>query len=95
MTHLLNDYKVPARQQRVKDPTDDGVAFVQNIGGTAPPPVGDISSWHWEKKGHYRPNCLELQVQEINVGVQNLNIGNCDEGHGLFLSKKDEGLAIV
>ncbi len=24
-THLLNDYKVPARQQRIKDPHDDGV----------------------------------------------------------------------
>jgi hypothetical protein len=34
-------------------------------------------------------------VQEINAGVQNLNIGNCEEGHGLFLPKKDEGLAIV
>ena len=34
-------------------------------------------------------------MQEIIVGVQNLNINDCEEGHGLFLSKKDEGLAIV
>ncbi len=28
-TRLLNDYKVPARQQRVRDLDNDGVAFVQ------------------------------------------------------------------
>ncbi len=94
-TLLLNNYKVPARQQRVKDPNNDGVAFVQNMRGTVPPPVGDISCWHCGKKRHYKSNCPELQVQEINIGVQNLNIGDCEEGHGLFLSKKDKGLAIV
>jgi hypothetical protein len=31
----------------------------------------------------------------MNVGVQNLNINNCEEGRGLFLSKKDKRLAIV
>ncbi len=40
-------------------------------------------------------DCPEHQVQEINVGVQNLNIANCEEGHDLFLFKKDEDLAIV
>jgi hypothetical protein len=34
-------------------------------------------------------------VQKINVGAQSLNIGNSEEGHGLFLSKKEEGLAIM
>jgi hypothetical protein len=71
------------------------VAFVQNTGGTAPPPVRDILCWHCGKREHYKSGCLKLQVQEINVGVQNLNIGECEEGHGLFLFKKDEGLAIV
>jgi hypothetical protein len=34
---LLNNYKLPGRQQHVKDPnTNNGVAFVQNMGGTAP-----------------------------------------------------------
>jgi hypothetical protein len=33
--HFLNDYKVLARQQCVKNPNNDGVAFVQNTGGTA------------------------------------------------------------
>jgi hypothetical protein len=42
-----------------------------------------------------KSGCPKLQVQEIKVGVQNLNIKNCEEGHGLFLSEKDEGLAIV
>jgi hypothetical protein len=31
----------------------------------------------------------------MDVGVQNLNIGDCEEGHGLFLFKKDKGLAIM
>ncbi len=44
--HLLNDYKVPARKQCIKDLNNNGVAFVQNTGGTAPPPVGDILFWH-------------------------------------------------
>jgi hypothetical protein len=92
---LLNNYKVPARQQRIKDLNNNGVAFVQNMGCTAPLPVGYILCWHCGKLGHYRSNCHELQVQEINVGVQNLNIGDCEEGRGLFSSKKDEGLSIV
>jgi hypothetical protein len=95
MTHLLNYYKVSARQQRSKDPNNNGVAFVQNTGGTAWPPEGDILCWHCGKNGQYRSDCPELQVQEISVGVQNLNICNWEEGHGLFLSKKDKGLAIV
>ncbi len=51
--------------------------------------------WHYGKKGYYKPDCPKLQVQEINLGVQNLKVGDCEEGHGLFSSKKDEGLAIV
>jgi hypothetical protein len=68
---------------------------MQNTGGTAPLPVGDISCWHCGRKGHNKSDCPKLQVQEISVGVQNLNIGNCEEGHGLSSSKKDKGLAIV
>ncbi len=68
---------------------------MQNTGGTAPLLVGDILCWHCGKKEYYRSDCPDLQVQEIDIGVQNLNTSNCEEGHGLYLSKKDKGLAIV
>jgi hypothetical protein len=42
-TRLVNNYKVPARQHRIKDPNDNEVAFVQNTGGTALPLVEDNS----------------------------------------------------
>jgi hypothetical protein len=48
-----------------------------------------------EKKGQYKSGCPKLKLQEINVGVQNLNNSNCEKGHGLFSSKKNEGLVIV
>jgi hypothetical protein len=34
-------------------------------------------------------------VQEINIGIQNLNSDDCEEGNGLFSFKKDKGLALV
>jgi hypothetical protein len=55
-TRLLNDYKVPVRQQRVRDPNDDGVAFVhagqKKPGGAAAPSAADVDCWHCGKKGH-------------------------------------------
>jgi hypothetical protein len=48
--HLLNNYNVPVRQQHTKHLNDNGL---QNTGGTALPPVGDISCWHCGKNGYY------------------------------------------
>ena len=39
-------------------------------------------------KGHYKSNCPELQVQELDVGVQNLDIDMCEEAHSLFSANK-------
>jgi hypothetical protein len=98
MTHLLNNYKVPVRQQRVKDPSNNGVAFVQTgpkKPGANAPLIGDVDCWHCGKRGHFRSDCPELQVQELGVGVQNLHIDDCKDEHGLFSSKEDKGLAFT
>jgi hypothetical protein len=92
-TCLLNNYKVPGRQQCTRDPDNDGVAFVQNLVGPVLPPIGDVSCWHCGKKRLYRSKCPKLQVQELEVCVQNLDIDNCKEEHDLFLS--NEGLIMV
>ena len=96
--HLLNDYKVLARQQRVKDPNNDGVPFVQTgpkkLGANAQL-VGNVDCWHCGKRGYCHSDCPELQVQELNVGVQNIHMDDCKDEHGLFLSGEDEGLAFA
>jgi hypothetical protein len=38
--------------------------------------------------GHYKSNCPKLQAQELDMGMQNLNIGICNEAHSLFLANK-------
>jgi hypothetical protein len=91
--HLLNDYKTPPRQQRIKEPDSNGVAFVQNGGSPAPPLIGTIKGWHCRKKGRCKSNCPELQVQELDMGVQNLSINICKETHCLLSA--DEGWVML
>ena len=76
---LLNDYKTPPRQQHIKEPGSNVVAFVQN--GSL---IGTIKCWHCGKKGHYKSDCPKLQVQELDMGMQNLSIDICKKAHNLF-----------
>jgi hypothetical protein len=67
-TCLLNNYKVPARQQRVKDQNKDGVAFTQT--GPGKPganalPVGDVDCWHCGKKRHYRSSVPSSKYKSL------------------------------
>jgi hypothetical protein len=81
---LLNGYKTPPRQQRVTEPENDKIAFVQGRDCSAPPPIRSIKCWHCQKKSHYKSNWPKLQVQELDMGMQNLSINNCKEMHNLF-----------
>jgi hypothetical protein len=90
---LLNDFKMPPRQQHAKDPVSNGVAFVWNGPPCKVRMAADIDCWHCQKKGHYMSNCPELQAQELDVGVQNLDIDICNKVHSLFLA--NEGLTMV
>jgi hypothetical protein len=94
MQHLLNNYKMPLRRQHVKEPDNDGVSSMQNGGNPVPPKIGTIKCWHhYGKKSHYKSNCSRLQVQELDVGVQNLSVDICKEAHHLVLA--NEGWVMV
>ena len=42
---------------------------------------GEIKCWHCSSL-YYKNECLELKL--LDVGVQNLNIDDCDKEHNLF-----------
>jgi hypothetical protein len=71
VVQLLNNYKVPMRHQHNQEPDGNSVAFVQGDGWPAAP-KSEIKCWHCSKKGHYKNECLKLQLQVLDVGVQNL-----------------------
>ena len=93
---LLSGFKVPPRQLSVRGLDSNGVTFVQDGGGNwqppTAPPTKDIDCWHCGLKGHYKSNCPKLQVQELDVGVQNLNIEMCEEAHSLFSANEGWGM---
>jgi hypothetical protein len=50
----------------------------------------DIKCWHCSKKGHNQSNCPDLKVEGADDGVQNFIIEEFDDGHGLFLTNKED-----
>ncbi len=81
---LLNNYQTPPRQQFMKDLDNERVALMQSGDHSAPPPIRSIKCWHCRKKGHYKSKCPKLQMQELEVGIQNLSINNCKDVHSQF-----------
>jgi hypothetical protein len=80
---ILNDYKVPARLQRFPQVDGEGMAFTQNGGRSGfQSDGGNQSCWHCGKTRHIRKKRPELQ--QLEIGVDNLNIENCDNAHALF-----------
>ena len=79
---MLNDYKIPAHLVRCQEAESEGMAFVQD--GESPKQRGP-TCWHCNKKGHAKSDCPELKIGDAEVGVDNLNINDCDQEHGLIV----------
>ncbi len=83
---ILNNFVPPPRLQRLRDPDDEGLAFVQGEGGASRGPKKDsankvVECWYCGGP-HYKNKCPELKL--LDKGVQNINIDSCDEEHALF-----------
>jgi hypothetical protein len=93
MMRMLNNYKVPAHLQRVPQADREGMAFAQDGGrGGSQSDGGNQLCWRCGKTGHIWKKCPELQ--QLKIGVDNLNIKDCDNAHALFSTEagcgKDE-----
>ncbi len=86
---MLTDYVPPPRLQHVRDPDDEGLAFIQGEGGASRGPKKDIKCYHCSGP-HYKNECPNLKL--LDLGTQNLNIDNCNNEHNLFLANDDYGL---
>jgi hypothetical protein len=73
----------------VRDPDGKGLAFIQGKGGTSRSPKKDIKCYHCGGP-HDKNKCPELKLLEL--GVQNLNIDDCDNEHNLFSANDGYGL---
>lgn len=93
-TRLMNDYNIPPRAPRIRAGVSEGLAFVQSGGGASA--AADLDCWHCGKSGHIKSRCPVLTGGSgtMEQGVQNLNIEECVEAHGL-LSASKEGHALV
>jgi hypothetical protein len=87
---MLTDYIPPPRLQSVRNPDGKGLAFIQGKGGTSRGPKKDIKCYHCGRK-HYKNECPELKL--LDLGVQNLNIGDCNDEHSLFSA--DDGYGLI
>jgi hypothetical protein len=81
---LLNDYKVPARQQHAKDLGSNWVAFVQHSGGPALPIV-DFNACTM-KKGTLKVQLPQTPHAGVGLGCPEPHIDSCKEEHTLFLA---------
>jgi hypothetical protein len=84
---VLNDYTVLPRLQQVCEGDGEGMAFVQGSGEEcrgSQGKGGNISCWHCGKAKHTKNKCLDLQLEGVDKGVNNLNIKECDDGQALF-----------
>ncbi len=87
---MLTDYVPLPRLQRVRDPDGKGLAFIQGKGGVLRSPKMDIKCYHCGGP-HYKNKCPKHKL--LDLGVQNLNIDDCDNEHNLFSA--DDGYGLV